>query len=227
MSGAVAIFVKTPGHSALKTRLWPNLGREAAEHLHMACAEAVASVVAEVGRRHGMTAYWAVAEENAAAHWPGFPCIEQGAGSLGERMARVYRRMHERHGAAILIGADAPQIEVRHLVEADAWLRAESARLAIGPAEDGGFWLFGGNRTPDDAAWLRPRYSAPSTAAEFIEALRGQGDWLELERLRDIDTIADIAPVRERLAALADATAEQHLLLELLGRLDEIAEGCA
>ena len=104
MSVAVAIFVKTPGLSALKTRLWPNLGREAAERLHMACAEAVASVVAEAGRRHGMTAYWAVAEENATAHWPGFPCVEQGAGSLGERMARVYRRMYERHGAAIRPG---------------------------------------------------------------------------------------------------------------------------
>ena len=227
MSVAVAIFVKTPSLSALKTRLWPNLGREAAERLHMACADAVASVVAEAGRRHGMTAYWAVAEENATAHWPGFPCVEQGAGSLGERMARVYRRMYERHGAAILIGADAPQIEVRHLAEADAWLRAASAHLAIGPAEDGGFWLFGGNRRLDDTAWLQPRYSAPSTAVEFVEALRGQGDWLELERLRDIDTVADIGPVRERLAALADATAEQSHLMEQLGRLDDIAERCA
>ena len=87
--------------------------------------------------------------------------------------------------------------------------------------------MFGGNRRLDDTAWLQPRYSAPSTAVEFVEALRGQGDWLELERLRDIDTVADIGPVRERLAALADATAEQSHLMEQLGRLDDIAERCA
>lgn len=229
MSCAVAIFVKTPSHSPVKSRLWPAIGRAHAERLHRACAAAVASVVVRASGDEAIVGYWATAEAVAqvAADWPGLAHVDQGEGGLGLRMATVYRTLQARHGAAILIGADAPQIESMLLGRAADWLRSSEARLVIGPAEDGGFWLFGGNRRLPESAWTSVDYSTPSTARGFVAAMHGHGDWRTLDTLRDIDTAADLIPVRRRLATLAEPTAEQSALIPLLGELAAGAEICA
>ena len=110
MSCAVAIFVKSPELSPVKTRLWPGIGRAHAERLHRASAATVCSVVTQASASGKVIGYWALAEsaEASARLWPGLLHVEQGEGSLGERMAAVYRRLRQQHAAVILIGADAP-----------------------------------------------------------------------------------------------------------------------
>ncbi len=228
MSCAIAIFVKSPELSAVKTRLWPGIGRGQAERLHRASATAVRSVVMRASVRGAVEGYWALAEaaEASARYWPGLLHVEQGEGSLGKRMAAVYRQLRKRHAGVILIGADAPQIESGALQQAVDWLDAEQPRLAIGRAADGGFWLFGGNRDIAAPAWIEPRYSQPDTATEFVRAMDAFGDWCELGNLRDIDTVTDIGPVRAHLESLPDATPEQQALARLLGKLSAVAEPC-
>ena len=228
MSCAVAIFVKSPELSAVKTRLWPGIGRAQAERLHRASAAAVRSVVMQASAMGDVCGYWALAEsaEASARYWPGLRHVEQGEGSLGERMAAVYRHLRKHHSGVILIGADAPQIEPGALRQAADWLDAVPARLVIGRAADGGFWLFGGNRDITPQAWIEPRYSHSETATEFVNAMNPFGEWRELGNLHDIDTVADIAPVRARLESLVDATLEQQALCQLLGELSAIAEPC-
>src|SRR5690606_525788 len=58
MSGALAIFVKTPGWSALKTRLAAGTGDAYAERWYRLAADAVASVAIRARAQHGLTAYW-------------------------------------------------------------------------------------------------------------------------------------------------------------------------
>ncbi|MEZ5463433.1 DUF2064 domain-containing protein [Dokdonella sp.] len=221
MSCAIAIFVKTPGHSPVKSRLWPDIGRDQAERLHLASATAVASVVARACTESALVGYWATAEAAAgvAADWPGLEHVEQGEGSLGLRMATVYSRLLARHAAAILIGADAPQLESAQLSQAADWLRSAPDRLVIGRANDGGFWLFGGNRELPHANWTGVEYSRADTATGFVHAMKDCGDWLELATLRDIDVAADIAPVRAQLHALEQPTPEQIRLGCLLAEM--------
>ena len=228
MSCAVAIFVKTPQLSAVKTRLWPGIGRRQAERLHCASAAAVRSVVAQAGANGTIRGYWALAEAAAAsaAFWPGLAHVEQGEGSLGERMASVYRQLRELHDGVILVGADAPQLQADMLLQAAAWLAEGPARLTLGRAADGGFWLFGGNRDIATPAWLEPRYSEAATANEFVRAMDAFGDWCELASLQDIDTLADFAAVRAQLQALPAATVEQQGICDLLAELATIAEPC-
>lgn len=220
----VAIFVKTPALSAVKTRLWPGIGRRRAEALYLRAAAAVASVARQV---EGVQPYWAVAEAGAlhSDAWLDLPLLAQGEGALGERMARVYRLLRRRHRAALLIGADSPQITAVSLQRAADWLRGPAPRLALGRAEDGGFWLFGGNRPLPAGAWTRVRYSAPDTAAAFVRAMHGRGAWLELERLRDIDTPGDIPRAAAALAALAAPTPAQARLARWLAA-QAFAESC-
>ncbi len=219
MSGGLAIFVKTPGLSSLKTRLAAGIGREAAEAWYLLAARAVRDVAASV---EGVEVSFAVAEEcsNAQSFWrqlhdaaPLNLTVPQGQGSLGQRMAQVYASLLSRHRFAILIGADSPQISSTDLQAACAWLDASEPRLCLGPASDGGFWLFGGNRLLPEQAWLSPQYSAPDTAREFQQAMQGNGAWLELRQLTDVDTEIDLRPVSTQLNAMKTLVPAQSELL--------------
>jgi hypothetical protein len=108
---ALAIFVKTPGLSPVKTRLAASLGTKAATRFHELAAAATAAVVHQC--QPLLIPYWAIAETGhpeAARAWPDFASVEQGEGDLGARLDRVYAHLQARHGRALLIGADAPQL---------------------------------------------------------------------------------------------------------------------
>jgi len=107
MTAAVAIFVKTPGLSPVKTRLAAGVGVEAATEFHRLAAASVAGVARACGEE--IVPYWAVAEQEAldAPAWRGFPTIWQGEGGLGARLDRIYATLLLRHGRVLLIGADA------------------------------------------------------------------------------------------------------------------------
>ncbi|MEO8461399.1 MAG: DUF2064 domain-containing protein [Dokdonella sp.] len=208
----LAIFVKTPALSPVKTRLQTRIGKHGAEAFHLAAAEAVASVALQAQAQMNLTAYWAVAEPDATQNntWCDLPTLVQEAGSLGERMNSIYRQLRQCHRAAILIGADAPQISAPQLLGAAGWLDAAEPRLAIGRALDGGFWLFGGNVELPSSAWTDVAYSTPTTGMDFVAAMRSNGEWLELEALGDVDTFDDFAPVRDAIFALPAPTPAQQ-----------------
>ncbi|MBS0212012.1 MAG: DUF2064 domain-containing protein [Proteobacteria bacterium] len=222
MSCGIAIFVKTPALSPVKTRLWPQIGRSRAEALYMASADAVASVVRQAGADASITAYWAVAEALVlrAEYWADLPRLQQGGGGLGQRMDRVYRTLRHRHHAAILLGADSPQLKLNELHRAAQWLASLEPRLVIGRAEDGGFWLFGGNTPIPPQPWAQVPYSTATTGQHFVQAMDALGHWLELEPLRDLDTAADLLPVLSKLEAIHAPTAAQARVIK---RLREIA----
>lgn len=212
MNGALAIFVKTPGHSAVKSRLAAERGEPYAVDWYRQAAAAVASVARRVQTRHGVSAYWAVAEADALDAWPGLPAIAQGEGGLGARLARVHAALVARHGFGLLLGADAPQLTGALLDEAVEWLSLSSPRLALGPAHDGGFWLFGANIAPPLPIWIDVAYSAASTARDLRRAMRDLGEWRTLETLTDVDHASDLSAVRHALLALDDPTPEQGAL---------------
>lgn len=230
MSVGLAIFVKTPGHSPVKTRLAQDLGVPFAEAFHLHAARAVASVARQCAGDEApcsprLVPYWAVAEPVAAdpRHWPGLPCLRQPDGALGARMAGIHRQLLQRHDAAILIGADSPQLQPRWLRHAAQWLSAAEARCVIGPACDGGFWLFGSNRRLPSGRWSSVAYSRRDTAARFRDAFAAEGDWATLPELVDVDTVEDLEPLRAALSALPTPLPGQDALLAWLDAQPECA----
>ncbi len=63
MSASLAIFVKTPGYSPVKTRLAASIGQRRAEQFHRLAAAAVAAVAKAA--MPAVTPYWAIAERDA------------------------------------------------------------------------------------------------------------------------------------------------------------------
>lgn len=216
---AVAIFVKTPGLSPIKTRLASTVGKAAAESWHIQSAQAVAEVaqLANIG-----PVYWAVAETEGlnSPHWSGCDVIAQPSGGLGQRMADIHSRLTKKYASCVLLGADTPQIEPNELISAHTWLTTSQKRQLIGPASDGGFWMYGANHTPEPERWDRVHYSLPSTRDQFITAMGKQGPWLHLNEKTDVDTLGDIAIAREALRALTQPTSRQGALLAWLDQQD-------
>jgi glycosyltransferase A (GT-A) superfamily protein (DUF2064 family) len=195
---AIAIFVKTPGLSPIKTRLAASLGRARAEEWHRLAAQAIGerAETAAVG-----PVYFAVAEAGALDHplWATLPRLAQGEGGLGERMQRVLDQLIERHGSGLLLGADTVQFRLQHLRQASTWLADSPARWVLGPASDGGFWTFGSNRRLPADRWKSVRYSQCDTRQNFEAGLIDAGQGLLLDELSDLDEAADLPRVLKEL----------------------------
>lgn len=222
MSGAIAVFVKTPGLSPVKTRLATVLGKESAEAFHLAASQSVSAVTQLLSQVTGIKSYYAVAEAPAVKHpyWIDLPCLWQGEGGLGERMAHIYHTLLLEHDFVILVGADIPQMTVAELLNAVTWLsHEEQARLAFGPSVDGGFWVFGGNCPVPQSLWTGVIYSEADTGAQFLNKIEQLGDVKVLAALRDVDEVSDLLPLREALLNLAEPLPEQYKLMQFLDAL--------
>lgn len=219
MSGAIAVFVKTPGLSPVKTRLAATLGQESAEAFHLAASRSVSSVVQSLSQQADIQSYYAVAEESALTHhyWDDLPCLWQGEGGLGERMAHIYETLLNKHDFVLLVGADIPQMTVSELLLASAWLfHKEQARLVFGPSIDGGFWVFGGNCPVAQTIWTSVAYSEADTGTRFFNKIEPLGEIKTLAALRDVDAVSDLWPLRDALLNLSEPLPEQYELIRFL-----------
>ena len=219
MIGGIAIFVKTPGRSAVKTRLAAAIGTERAEGFHRLAALSVEAAVRGVA---GVQGYYAVAEPGeAVADWPGLPSLWQGPGGLGERMATVYSELLRRHRLAFLIGADVPQVTPEAIGRAVMTVADQAApRYVVAPSPDGGFWLIGGNRPIPRQRWTEVEYSRPTTRLAFMEGLADLGEVVVAETLTDVDEAADLAAVRAALRQTLRPTDAQRRLTSFLEAMD-------
>ncbi len=206
---AVDIFVKTPGLSPVKTRLAKHIGSALGTEFHRRAASAVGAVAHAAGS--DVRPYWAVAEQDALAHpaWRAFPTLWQGDGDLGMRLDRVYSELLERHGSVLLIGADAPQVTPALLRDAAQIVRDGGPEYAIGPASDGGFWLFGDRARVPPKVWRSVAYSQADTGERLAEALRPVGAISWVPALADTDEVSDLPAVLSALLCLPAPLPEQ------------------
>ena len=193
---AVAVFVKTPGITPLKTRLADTIGKESALAFYELCLETIQKTLSPFRQSTPALVYpyWAVAEQQGCGdpRWNDFNRIWQGNGDLGERLHHVYRTLLAVHKNVILIGADTPQLSQDLISEAHYILRGKN-RFVIGPARDGGFYLFGGSVALPPHVWNSVVYSQPSTCDELVAKIKDYGEVVTLPTLSDADVYEDLS----------------------------------
>lgn len=216
MSAALAIFVKTPGLSPVKTRLSAGIGAPSALRFYQLAAAATAEVARAC--EPWLTPYWAIAEAESAAlaSWPGFAALHQGAGDLGERLHTVYADLQSLHGRVLLIGADAPQLTSHLLRRAISLLDESQSPFVMGDASDGGFWLFGGRAPIPREVWTTVRYSQTQTASELRQLLLPYGAVASVAPLTDVDSVEDLPALRDALATSSTLLPAQQALRQWL-----------
>ncbi|MFA6237407.1 MAG: DUF2064 domain-containing protein [Bacteriovorax sp.] len=191
---AIAIFVKTPGHSPVKSRLAETIGREKAEEFFRLSLKATEALVLEaIKKSEGkIEAYWAVAERDTLQNplWNSFNTIYQGSGELGDRLATVYSKLQKKHKRVFLIGADLPHLDYKTLLRAQFKLKSSTGYI-LGETDDGGFYLFGARGVIERAVWNAIPYSTQETASTLMQKL-GNSNFTLLDKNFDIDYIEDL-----------------------------------
>lgn len=195
MTAALAIFVKTPGFSPVKTRLAAKIGMEKAEEFYrysIKCLEELALTSAHLTQGQ-IVPYWAIAEEENVNHplWRKLTVHWTGEGSFGERLSQVYTHLLEHHQHVIIIGSDSPQLHPSTIIAAHHHLKRRRGYI-IGPSDDGGYYLFGGYKTLPLTLWTSVPYSVAHTCTVFTEKLQKYGKIKFLESNFDIDFYEDL-----------------------------------
>lgn len=200
---AIAIFVKTPELSPVKTRLAATIGTEKALAFYSLSLRAVQETVKNVKA----TPYWALAEEDGLANplWSEFNTLWTGEGNLGERQHHVYESLLLSHKKVILIGADAPQISENILEKAISDLSSND--FVVGPARDGGYYLFGGKTPLRRDIWASVPWSTSSTRQCLESALPAKPAHLAM--LTDVDTEDDLTASLQEMPSLTSEPQRQ------------------
>jgi rSAM/selenodomain-associated transferase 1 len=195
----VVVFARAPRLGTVKRRLARDVGPVQALRFHRT---ATGALLRRLGADPRWTTWLAVTPDRAAVAGRGLwrsSCrlIPQGPGDLGQRMGRALG--HLPPGPVVIVGADIPGIQPRHLAQAFGLLGRRD--WVIGPAEDGGYWLIGARRRPVlRLPFHGVRWGGPHALADTLANLGSQSVGV-LETLADVDSGADLARLRQPAAA--------------------------
>lgn len=194
----LVVFARAPAIGVGKTRLAHDIGRVEAWRVSRALAARTLWRLRD--QRWSLELRLTPDRAGAARPPPDWPPtllrVGQGGGELGARLERAF---HRARGPVAVIGTDAPEIS-RALV-AEAFAAGRRGGAAIGPAEDGGFWLLAlsGPRARR-VSLAGVRWSGPHALVDTLERV---GKAARLPTLLDIDDGEDLrrwatSPTRQR-----------------------------
>jgi len=142
--------------------------------------------------------------------------IPQGAGTLAERMLRVFERLldssaTQAYSRVAMIGSDVPHVPLDWIERSFTLL--DEADVVLGPAKDGGYYLIA-LRAPHDVFDGVPMGTGAVFAATCARAEALGLRIATLPTLFDIDVEEDLQRLRAHLAA-DPAITLQHTMIEL------------
>ena len=140
------VLTKVPVPGLVKTRLIPELGKQAACELYLQLLKRMEGTLKKlVSDNAGQVALWIAgdAEHEAFKPWTSFATFYQQPtrGDLGVRMALAVKSALSRNRIPVLIGVDVPDLDEAYLL--NCLQQLEKHDLVISPAEDGGYGLLG------------------------------------------------------------------------------------
>jgi len=182
----LVLFARYPVPGQCKTRLIPAIGAEDAAALHRRLTERTVGVLRQAGCP--VTIAFTGAAEAAFRDWLGEDLAyrQQAEGDLTARLLPFAAR-----APVVFFGADTPDLAPAHVAAAIAALA--SHRVAIGPAEDGGYYLIA-MREPLPELLTDMPWSTAEVLPETLRRLERMGIAPALlECLADCDRPEDLA----------------------------------
>lgn len=222
MSTAIAIFAKTIGLSPVKTRLAKDIGSYQAEKFYSLSVNVIEELLIKLKKQSNnqIIPYWALAEESGVlnSRWKEFDVIWTGEGGLGMRMFNVSKELLKKHDKVIMIGTDSPQFEAETILRAIDKLSRNPHDSIIGPAFDGGFYLFGSTKLIEENIWTSVTYSREDTLEQLLLKLDKRNiSYSFTKKMSDVDEIQDLKCLYEALHSLKNRqTQHQKRLMKWL-----------
>lgn len=186
MRAVILLFAKAPIPGRVKTRLQPPLTPHQAASLHDAFVRDALQFLAAVPN---VDVELHTDTSTDAWNTPGVARNLQAAGDLGIKMhSAAEAALRAGHPRVLILGSDSPALPVPHI---DALLRSP-ADVALGPADDGGYYAIGFRRTHPDMFAGVP-WSSPDTLRATMAACRARGLTVDLgPGWFDVDSPADL-----------------------------------
>ena len=213
------IFVKYWEPGQVKTRLAAGLGNAAASEIYRhfvwtlvqrfrRCADARVLCFTPAEQAKAFA-------ELAGADWIAKP---QATGDLGARMTSFFDSCFQ-NGAdrVVLIGSDSPTMPAEHIESAFRLLH--EADVALGPTEDGGYYLVGASRNVagifEDIDWSTERVWEQTVArlGELRLSYEALPQWYDVDELTDLERLRD---------ELLHASNHDPALSELLAAINRV-----
>jgi rSAM/selenodomain-associated transferase 1 len=193
---AILVFVRAPEQGRVKTRLAAEIGADAALRVYRRLAEQAVAEARALGPNAALRIHYTPAEGGKAVRaWLGGDAayLPQADGDLGGRMRAAFAAAFAAgHPRVLIIGSDLPGLSAGVLRRALRLLDSHPA--VIGPAADGGYYLLG-LRGMVDGVFDGIAWSTDGVLEATIARLDEAGCApATLERLRDVDTAADLPP---------------------------------
>jgi rSAM/selenodomain-associated transferase 1 len=207
MRPAVIVMIKAPRAGFVKTRLTPPL------------SHADAAALAKCFARDTVNSVSLVTSEVVIAYAPSdgrdmleaslrndLVWLEQRGADLGERLEGIAARAFGMgFGPLVFVGADSPTLPPAFIATAIHSLAAAASDVALGPTDDGGFYLIGLRQNEralfQNIAWSTAQACAQTASNAARLGLR----LLELPAWYDVDTPADLERLRAELSTDEEA----------------------
>jgi len=183
-------MVKEPHPGRVKTRLGRDLGHTRAAWWFR---HQTRRLIARLSRDPQWQTVLAVSPDVEGLEsrvWPAHVNRQpQGAGDLGDRMARIFRSAPA--GPVLIVGADIPDITPELIAKAFRALGDHDA--VVGPAPDGGFWLVGlkNTRAVPSQIFANVRWSTESALQDTLATFKSLRVAC-IDVLHDVDKIDDL-----------------------------------
>jgi len=201
---AVAVMAKVPGLEPVKSRLQPALTAAQATDLYRCFLLDRLDALAALDGVHGLVAFTPPAAASAmrALVPAGLGLRPQRGGDLGERLSNLLTDLLAAgHPAALAIDSDSPTLPMAYVAEAARVLAEDQADVAVGPCDDGGYYLIG-LRSPQPALFRGVPWSTGAVLGTTLEAAAALG--LRVHRLEgwfDVDTERDLRRLHTEMQA--------------------------
>ena len=208
---ALIIFIKNPIIGTAKTRLAATIGDEKALAVYLDLLEHTRQITSEVDADKYVF-YSRFIDESDEWDAAIFHKKLQVEGDLGIKMKQAFQEIFEKDYQQIaLIGSDCGDLTTKHIHQ--AFKALDKSSIAIGPADDGGYYLLGmtqlQHRIFDNKSW-----STSALLKETIEELKTQNITYQLlEQLNDVDTYEDWLAWQQGKKAAMSKDAARALLL--------------
>ena len=199
---ALIVMAKLPAPGRTKTRLCPPLTpQQAAELYGCLLRDTLDSVRTAVSHTPALTPFLAYTPAAAHSYFrelaPDFQLLPQAGATLGERLESVLGAAAELgYEQAAAINSDSPALPPAFLAQAFAELDDPAVDVALGPCDDGGYYLIAWKR-PFPALVRQVRMSTPHVLHDTLAlAAAGELRVTLLPSWYDIDDAADLARMR-------------------------------
>lgn len=189
----IIIFAKDPVPGKVKTRLCPPLSPEQAASLYKSFAKDVVKAALEVHNAEVEIAW--CGEKIPVLTWLNpspLPVFLQEGANLGERLTHAIARAFKNKATrVVVVGSDSPGLTPKDFEKAFDILD-DGSDVALGPAEDGGYYLIG-LKKPIPGIFEGISWSTDRTLKETMTLAKRLNVSIDLlSHYTDIDTFDDI-----------------------------------